>query len=157
MFPIRGPVTDPSAFPCRSSSGKMVDPGINPSDRINSIRAIRRDLVADEEILGNRFIHPFFIPALFFNRPATIADLPDLIRRFPNLICRFPNLIRRLFQHLAEALIRRFIQHLTEAWSGDKDDQQENKKWHNSILRRLSEDCQPFDSRLRPIPQLHSG
>jgi hypothetical protein len=29
-------------------------------------------------------------------------------------------------------LIHRFIQHLTEAWSGDKNDQQENKKRHDS-------------------------
>jgi hypothetical protein len=39
-------------------------------------------------------------------------------------------------------LIHRFIQHLTEAWSGDKNDQQENKKRHSSILRKIPEDCQ---------------
>jgi hypothetical protein len=82
----------------------MVDPGINPTDRIDSIRTIRGDLIADEEIFRNRFIHPFFKPALFFKRPAPIADFPDLIGGFPDLI-------------------RIFIQRLADARSRDKNDQ----------------------------------
>jgi hypothetical protein len=109
-------VADPFALPCGSGSGKMGDPGINPSDRIDGIRTIRGDLVANEEILRNRFIHPFFKPMLFFNRPSAIADFPDLIREF--------------------------IRRLAEARSGDKNDQKENKKRHSSILKRMIEDCQ---------------
>jgi hypothetical protein len=60
----------------------MLDSGINPSDRIDSIRTIRGDIIANEEILGNRFIRPFFKPMLFFNRPPAIADFPDLVRGF---------------------------------------------------------------------------
>jgi hypothetical protein len=73
----------------------MGDSGINPSDRIDSIRTIRGDLVANEEILRNRFLYPFSEPMLFFNRPPAIADFPDLIRGF--------------------------IQRLAEARSGDKN------------------------------------
>jgi hypothetical protein len=102
MLPVRGPVADPFAIRCGSSSRKMGDPGIDPSDCIDGIRTIRGDLVANEEILCNRFIHPFFKSMLFFNRPPAIADFPDLIRGF--------------------------IQRLAEARHGDKKCQKENKK-----------------------------
>jgi hypothetical protein len=94
----------------------MGDPGIDPSDRIDGIRTIRGDLVADEEILRNRFLHPFFKPMLFFNRPPAVTDFPDLIRGF--------------------------IQRLAEARGGDKKCQKENKKRHGSILKRMAADCQ---------------
>jgi hypothetical protein len=73
-------VADPFAIRCGSGSGKMGDPGIDPSDRIDGIRTIRGDLVADEEIFRNRFLHPFFKPMLFFNRPPAVTDFPDLWR-----------------------------------------------------------------------------
>jgi hypothetical protein len=60
----------------------MVDPGIDPSDRIDGIRTIRGDPVANEEILCDCLIHPFFKPTLFFNRPTAITNFPDLIRGF---------------------------------------------------------------------------
>jgi hypothetical protein len=94
----------------------MGDSGINPSDRIDGIRTIRRDPVTSEEILRNRFIHPFFEAMLFFDRPPVIADLPDLIRGF--------------------------IQGLTETGSGNKKYQKESKKRHRSILKRMTEHCQ---------------
>jgi len=58
----------------------MVDPGIDPTDGIDSIRTIGGDPMANKETLCNRFIHPFFKPMLFFNRPPAIANFPDLIR-----------------------------------------------------------------------------
>jgi hypothetical protein len=109
-------VADQSAIPGGSGSGKMGDPSIDPSHRINSIRTIRGNLVANEEIFRNSFLHPFFKPTLFFNRPPAMANLPDLIRGF--------------------------IQHLAEAWSGDNNNQKENKTKHNFILKRMIEDCQ---------------
>jgi hypothetical protein len=105
MFPVRGPVADPFAIRCGRSSGKMSDPGINPSDRIDGIRTIRRDPVANEEIFRNCFFHLFFKPVLFFNRPPAIADVPDLLRRF--------------------------IRRLAETRGGDKKCQKENKKRHS--------------------------
>jgi hypothetical protein len=120
-------VAYPFAIPCGSGSGKMDDPGINPSDRIDGIRTIRGDIVANEKILRNRFIHPFFKPMLFFNRPPAITDFPNLIRGF--------------------------IQCLAEAWSGGKKDQDENKKRHHSILKRMTEDCQQEErAKLRGPP-----
>jgi len=53
---------------------------------------------------------------LFFSRPPAIADFPNLIRGF--------------------------IRPLAEAWSGDKNDQKEDKKRHRSIFKRMAEDCQ---------------
>jgi hypothetical protein len=104
----------------------MGDPGINPSHRIDGIRTIRGDLVANEEILRNRFLRPFFKPTLFFDRPPAIADFPDLIRGF--------------------------IQRLTEARRGDKDYEKENDKKHGCILKRIREDCQ--QNRLRPLKKI---
>jgi hypothetical protein len=94
----------------------MVDPSINPSDRIDGICTIRGDLGTNEEILRHGFIHPFSKPMLFFNRPPAIADFPNLIRGF--------------------------IRPLAEAWSGDKNNQKENKKRHRSIFKRIAEGCQ---------------
>jgi hypothetical protein len=111
-------MANPFAFLCCSGSGKMGDPCINPSDRVDSIRTIRRNLVAKEEILRHRFFHPFFKPMLFFNRPPAISDFPDLIRGF--------------------------IQRLAETRSGNKKYQKKDKKRHCYILKRITEDCQPF-------------
>jgi hypothetical protein len=102
-------MADPSAIPCGSSRRKLGDPRINPSDRIDGIRTIRGDLVADEKIFRDRFIHPFFKPMLFFHRPTTIADLPDLVRRL--------------------------TQRLAGARSGDKKNQKEDEKRHVPILK----------------------
>jgi hypothetical protein len=82
-------VADQSSIPGGRGSGKMVDPGIDPSDRINGIRTIRGDLVTNKKILRHRFIHPFSKLIFFFNRPSAIAD--------------FPNLIRGIIERLAEA------------------------------------------------------
>jgi hypothetical protein len=116
MLPVCGPVADPFAIRCGSGSGKVGDPGIDPPNRIDGIRTIRGDPVANEEILCDRFFHPFFKPTLFFNRPSAIADFPDLIRGL--------------------------IQRLAEAWRGDKKCQKENKKMHCSIFNRMTADCQ---------------
>jgi hypothetical protein len=80
----------------------MVDPGIDPSDRINGICTIRGDFVTNKKIFCNIFIHPFSKLIFFFNRPPLITDFPDLIRGF--------------------------IQHLAEAWCGNKDNQKKNKR-----------------------------
>jgi hypothetical protein len=58
----------------------MIDPGIDPSDRINGIRTICGDLEANKKILRYCFVHPFSKLIFFFNRPSAIADFPDLIR-----------------------------------------------------------------------------
>ncbi len=108
MLPIRGPMAHQSAVLCSSGSRKMVDPGVNPSDRIDGICTIRGDLGTDEEILRYGFIDPLSKPVLFFNRPPAIADFPKLIRGF--------------------------IRPLAEAWSGDKNNQ-ENEKRHRPYLK----------------------
>ena len=97
----------------------MGDPGIDPSDRIDSIRTIRGDLIANEEIFRNRFLHPFFKLTLFFDRPPAIADFPELIR----------GLVGRL----------------AKAWSGEEKNQKENQKGHGSIFKRMNKDCQQKD------------
>jgi hypothetical protein len=79
MIPVGGPVADQFSLPGGRGSGKIVDPGIDPSDCINSIRTIRGNLVTNKKILRHRFIHPFSKPIFFFNRPSVIADFPDLI------------------------------------------------------------------------------
>jgi hypothetical protein len=79
MLPVGGPVADQSSLPGGRGSGEMIDPGIDPSDRINGIRTICGDLVANKKILRYRFIHPFSKLIFFFNRPSAIADFPDLI------------------------------------------------------------------------------
>jgi hypothetical protein len=86
MLPFGGPVADQSAILGGRGSGKMVDPGIDPSDRINSIRTIRGDLVTNKKILRNCFIHPFSKPIFFINRPSAIANFPDLIRGIIELL-----------------------------------------------------------------------
>jgi hypothetical protein len=120
VLPVRGPVADPSALLRGSGSRKMGDPGIDPPDCIDDIGAICRDLVANEKILGNRLLHPFFKPPLFLKRPPTITDLPHLIRGF--------------------------VYRLAETGSGYEKNQEKNKKQHVSLFKRIREDCQPFDS-----------
>jgi hypothetical protein len=88
MLPVRGPVTDLPPIQGGGSSRKMGDSGIDPTDGIDNIRTIGGDLIANEEILRDRFIHPFFKPTFFVNRPAPIADFPDLIRRLRLLVHR---------------------------------------------------------------------
>jgi hypothetical protein len=102
MLPVLRPVADQFAVLCRSGSGKICDPGINPSDRIGDICTIRGDFVTHEKIFRNIFINPFSKLIFFFNRPPVITDFPDLIRGF--------------------------IDHLAEAWGGDKDNQKESEK-----------------------------
>jgi hypothetical protein len=120
VFPVRGPVADPSALLRGSGSGEMGDPSIDPPDCIDDIGAICGDLVTNKKILRNRLLHPFFKPTLFFNRPPVVTDLPHLIKGF--------------------------IHRLAEAWSGNEKNQEENKKGHVSIFKRIREDCQPFES-----------
>jgi len=60
----------------------MVDPGINPPDRIDGICTIRRDPGTNEEILCHVSSHPFPNRLLFFNRPPAMCRLPNLIRGF---------------------------------------------------------------------------
>ena len=125
MFPIRRPVADQFPVFCGSGSRKMGDPGVNPSDRVDGICAIRWDFVGDKKILCNRFLHPFFKPTLLFDCPSAIAHFPDLISGF--------------------------IRRLTEGWSGNKKNQRENQKRHGSILKRMIEDCQPREEYTRNV------
>ena len=116
MLPVRGPVADQFTLLGGGGSRKVGHPGINPPDRIDGIRTIRGDVVANEEIFRNIFLHPFFKTALFFNRPAPIADFPDLVRGF--------------------------TRRLAETRSRGKKDQGKNEKGHGPILKRMAEDCQ---------------
>jgi hypothetical protein len=109
MLPVRGPVAYQFAISCGSGSGKMGNPGINPSDRIEYIGTIRGDLIANEEIFRNIFINPFCILRLLFDGPMVITDFPELIRRF--------------------------IYHSAEAWGGGKDNQNEDKKRKQNPFR----------------------
>jgi len=102
MLPVLRPMAEQFAVLGRSGSGKICDPGINPSDCIGDICTIRGDFVTNEKIFRNIFINPFSKPIFFFNRPPAIADFPDLIRGF--------------------------IQHLAEAWGGNMDNQKKNKE-----------------------------
>ena len=200
-------MADQFAVPCGSGSRKMVDPGINPSDRVDDIRTIRGDLGADEKILRYRFFYPFFKPTLFFNRPPAIPDFPELIRGFIRMrgrpgdflwfwrrLCAFgtgpllveslqkllllPNrevrIVRILFpislfnkvngviggaDLCADRLtLSRYpagfdqvLGRLAETRSRDEKCQEENKKRHASILKGLTEDCQPFDCLLTEL------
>jgi hypothetical protein len=110
MLPVRGPVAYQFAIGCGSGSRKMGNPGINPSDGIEYVRAIRGDLIANEKIFRNIVINPFCILRLLFNCPTLITDFPELIRRF---ICR-----------------------LAEAWRGNKDSQEEDEKRKEDPFRR---------------------
>ena len=105
-----------------SGSRKMGDPGVNPSDRVDGICAIRWGFIRDKKILCNRFFHPFFKPTLLFDCPSAIAHFPYLISGF--------------------------IRRLTEGWSGNKKNQKENPKRHGSILKRMIEDCQPGEKSI---------
>jgi hypothetical protein len=67
---------------CRGSSREMVDPGINPSDRIRDIRTVDWNQVTNEKIFRNIFINPFTEMIFFFNSPPVIANFPDLVRGF---------------------------------------------------------------------------
>jgi hypothetical protein len=93
------------------SSRKVIDSGIDPSDRIDSIRTIRGDSIANEKILRNGFFPPFFKTAFFFNCPPAVADFPDLVRGF--------------------------IQGLAVTWDGDKNHQEENKKRHDLNIKKV--------------------
>jgi hypothetical protein len=104
-------VADLPPIDCGRSSRKVVDSGIDPSDRIDGIRTIGGDPIANEEILRNGFFHPFFKLMFFFNGPTAVADFPDLVGGF--------------------------IQCLTVAWNGDKNRQKENKKKHDHNIKKI--------------------
>jgi hypothetical protein len=58
------------------------NPCIDPPDGIRDIRAIDRDIVADEEIFRDILFDPFAKLDLLLNAPSTIPHGPDLMRRF---------------------------------------------------------------------------
>ena len=60
----------------------MGDPCIDPPDGIRNIGAIDRDLVADEEILGDILFDPFCKSTFLFKGPPTVSNRPDLLRGF---------------------------------------------------------------------------
>jgi hypothetical protein len=153
-------VADQFAVRCGRCSGKMGDPGIDPTDRIDRIGTIRGDPVADEEIFRDRFVHPFFEPMLFFNRPSAIADFPDLIMglKLPahragllGHVVASEKRAKEIFIYIVpidpayKTEVRGHVpavQRLAEGWSGNKNNQKENKKRHRLILKRMAEDCQ---------------
>jgi hypothetical protein len=69
-------------FPVCGGGGsrKACDPGINPPDRIDRIRTICRNPVANEKIVCDGFSHPFLKTMLLFDAPTAVVDFPDLIR-----------------------------------------------------------------------------
>jgi hypothetical protein len=78
--PFFGPVAHPFAILGRRRRREMSDPSIYPSNGIRNICTVNRNFIADEEILGNIFLHPFSIPNLLFSGPSVVSDAPHLKR-----------------------------------------------------------------------------
>jgi len=101
---------------CRSGCGEPCDPRVNPSNGIRDIRAIDRNLMADEEIFRDIFFDPSGEIRFFLIRPTLFAHFPDLMGRFYN---RF-----------------------TKSRHADQEKQKERQRFHKIILKRLKKDCQ---------------
>jgi hypothetical protein len=109
-------MADEFPVPCGGRSGKVSDTGVDPPDRIDGVRTVGGDSVADEKILRYILLHPLPEPLLFFNGPPPISHFPELIRGL--------------------------IEGLTIARSAKEDHQKKKEGKHGSILKRRMFACQ---------------
>jgi hypothetical protein len=116
VLPVPRPMADQLSIPCGGHRGKVSDPGIDPADRVDGIRAVGGDPVADEKILRDILLHPLPELLLLLDSPSPISYLPELIRGFDHRLAK-----------------RRSLK---------KDHQKNDEGKHAFILKRRISNCQ---------------